>query len=291
MGIVKTLDQELVEEVQESYHTELFNDDLIHPIILSDRDDSIVGRVYYSREEIDRLKGCFYSVTTIIDKVLDKGKGFYMWLGNSPSYESAMEYGDKAATTGNIVHALIMYLVWGETIDTTKGFFDVRKHKLLPIGNEVKKRLMGFLTFCEELSPEIIATELSLYNNRKHRDKYTYEFAGTGDLFCRINGELWLVDVKTGKEYKHSHELQLTAYKILWDSLYGSEYGKIDQIGCLYLSDGWRKKPTYKLKKYNFVPDSWYLTLDLFKYLFPEEPRFRQEFPNTYSLKGEQEDE
>ena len=46
----------------------------------------------------------------------------------------------------------------------------------------------------------------------------------------------------------------------------------------------------YKLKKYTFVPESWYLVLDLFKYLFPEEPRFKKEFPNIYEIKkGEQE--
>ena len=151
---------------------------------------------------------------------------------------------------------------------------------------------MGFLTFCQELEPEIIATELSLYNNRKYRGKHRFTFAGQGDLFARINDELWLIDVKTGKDWKHPHELQLTAYKILWDSLYGKEHGKIDHIACLYLSDGWRKKPTYKLKKYNFIPDEWYMVLGLFNYMYPEEPKFKQEFPNIYEIKqGEQEDE
>ena len=61
-------------------------------------------------------------------------------------------------------------------------------------------------------------------------------------------------------------------------------------MACLYLSDGWRKKPTYKLKKYNFVPDEWYKTYEMFCYLhgkdgYVEKSKFKKEFTNIYTLK------
>ena len=264
------------------------NPELLTSKIPVDKADAHLGRVYYAKSDLEEDRSYFYSVTTIID-CLDKGVGFARWLGNSLSYDHAMEYANEAATVGNMVHAYLMYLVWGEEIDTSKGFYDNNTHQVLPVKNAVKKRLLGFLKFYNELKPNVLATELSLYNDRSYRSKHIYPFAGQVDLVADIGKEKWLIDYKTGKEYKHSHELQLTAYKILWDSLYGAEYGNIDKLACLYLSDGWRKGPTYKLVKYDFVPELWYKTYDLFCYLNGKngtaaKPRFKKDFPNIYNL-------
>ena len=94
--------------------------------------------------------------------------------------------------------------------------------------------------------------------------------------------------VVVGSDVSESSQLpQLTAYKILWDSLYGEEHGKIDKLACLHLADTWRKKPTYKLKEYDFDPEAWYNTLDLFKWLHPVQPKFVDELPTIYELKKE----
>ena len=286
MAIVKTLELDFEKAVEDAYHDAVINDQLIQSKIYADKGNFQLGRAYYRRTKEIVKKGVFWSVTTIIENTIDKGYGFAKWLGDSPSHQHAMDYADKAATVGNIVHALVMFLIWGEEVDTSKGFYDLRKQVKFPIGNKVKKRLMGFMQFCEDLKPELLATELSLYNEYKHNDKYRYEFAGQGDLFCRIDDKLYLIDVKTGKDYK-THALQLTAYKILWDSLYGEEHGKIDKLACLHLADTWRKKPTYKLKEYDFDPEAWYNTLDLFKWLHPVQPKFVDELPTIYELKKE----
>ena len=58
------------------------------------RIDSPHGRAYCDRdsEEADRVY--FHGVTSIINNTMGKGKGYDMWLGNSLSYDHAMEYGD-----------------------------------------------------------------------------------------------------------------------------------------------------------------------------------------------------
>ena len=57
-----------------------------------------------------------------------------------------------------------------------------------------------------------------------------------------------MCDNKTGKPY-HTHGLQLSAYKLLWDSLFPDM--PIDEMWGLYLSDSWIKK-SYTIKKYKF---------------------------------------
>ena len=286
------LDVLSVPEDENSYYPEAINDELINSKIPVDKMDSNLGRVYYERSALEENRNYFYSVTTIID-VLDKGIGFARWLGNSLSYDHAQEYAEKAATVGNIVHALLMYLTWGRDIDTDNGFYDTKSGQILPIQNNVKKRLLGVLKFYDDLKPEVMASELSLYNNRTYKKNFVYPFAGQVDLVAKIDGKIWMIDYKTGKEYKHSHELQLTAYKILWDALYGSEFGKIDNLACLYLSDGWRKGPTYKLAEYDFVPEIWYKVYDLFVYLYGKKgalssPKFKPEYPNIYTLNNKE---
>jgi len=298
VGSVKELQQELQlteAEIQAYYDESVGGKDLISPKVLTDRGECSLGRVYYGRDQVEEERINFLSVTTY-EKVLNKGFGWDRWLGDAPSYKHAMEYANERARIGNIVHALTMYLQWGKEIDCKYGFYDIETSQIIPINDEVKKRLLGFITFYNENNPSLLATELSLYNPRKYRDHYNYPFAGTADMICRMSDKLYLIDLKTGKEYAKMHELQLTAYKILWDSLYGKEHGVIDEIACLYLGDGWRKKPTYKLKKYKFNPDAWYNVIDLFNYINGKngvlELKFREDLPSKYSLiKGENENE
>ena len=103
------------------------------------------------------------------------------------------------------------------------------------------------------------------------------------------DGKIWLIDIKTGKEYKQSHELQLTSYKLLWDHIWGKEIGKIDTLACLYLT----AKGNYKIVEYDFVPYNWFNVYENFEYMLKDKrgnmPKIKEkkELPTKYSLKGE----
>ena len=239
---------------------------------------------FYSQRNVKKKSDKIYlpSVTTIL-KVINKGDGFDRWLGNSLSYKHAMDYANEAATIGSIVHALCMRLLWGESIDTTKGFYDEYTEKDHRLDNRVNKRLIGFCNFIEDLKPVVVANELSLFNPRKYRKEILYPYAGQVDQVYKIDGKFIMCDIKTGAEYA-THGLQLTAYKLIWDGLF-PEY-KIDEIWGLYLSDSWIKK-TYKIKKYTFEPEEWLTAVDLFKWSKGAknlEPRFRKEVETKFEL-------
>ena len=170
------------------------------------------------------------------------------------------------------------------------------------IPDEVKLRLQGFIDFCHEYDPEPIATEISLYCTDVNEDgQLILPWAGTADNIMRITEKnkkgdevtkLWLIDLKTGKEYK-DHELQLTSYKMLWDHIHGEEHGKIDVLACLYLNS----KGKYKVVKTKYVPYVWWNVYMNFEYMLKDKrgnmPKIkeRKELPNLYSLKGDGKDD
>ena len=249
-------------------------------------------RYYYQREEKDpNNRDYLLSVTTWLN-CLSKGIGFNRWLGNSVSYEAAMGYANERAFVGTMVHALCMYLVWGKEVDTSYGFYDQDDSKIKPIPNEAKRRLMAFIDFVDDLKPVPIATEISLYNNEKDEEDLIYPYAGTADQLMMIEGKLWMVDIKTGAEYPKDHQLQLTAYKLLYDSLYADTTGPIDVLACLYL----KKNGKYKIKKYKFIPDVWESVIEVgynyFSDMRGNMPKVveAEDLPIIYTLKEEEED-
>ncbi len=262
--------------------------DIKHP---HKRQDGPLGRLYTQKDEKVAKRAYFYSVTTILDNLLCKGIGWDKWLGGSRSYEDAMQYGKDRAEIGDITHALCSLIAWGEEVDTSIGWFN-KSDQHMDIPDEVKLRLSGFIDFLDEYKPKILATELPLFNPARFKNKYgegwRYPFAGTADYIMIINDMLWIVDIKTGKEHPKNHALQLSYYKILFDSLYGKDLDmQVANLGCLYLT----KTGRYKLRKYKHVPEYCYSTYDLFTYyksnFYGKMPEIKEKEQLPYKYKWE----
>ena len=281
-------------QIKSASYPDLEDRDLVYSKFPLSRLQSANGRVYYPTNVEPEDRTYIYSSTSILGATLRKGIGWDRWLGNSPSYDLAKQYGNERAHIGTMTHALCMYLVWGEIVDTTTGFYNRDTGRIENIPDEVKLRLSGFIDFCKQWQPKNIATEISLYSEDRDKEGLLYPWAGTADNIMKFpDGKLWLIDIKTGKEYRQSHELQLTSYKILWDHLFGEEHGKIDKMACLYLSD----KGNFKLVEHKFVPYNWYNVYENFEYLIKTKtgkmPKIKEkkELPIIYSLKGEETNE
>ena len=257
--------------------------------------DTSKGRVYYQRKAKEEDRAYIYSSTTVLSNTLTKGIGFDMWLGNALSYKDAMSYASERAFLGTMTHAMIMYLLWGETVDTDTGFYNEKTGEIEDIPDEVKLRLQGFIDFYKAMLPTPVATEISLYTDEVDKDgELLFPWAGTADQILKMpDGKIYLLDIKTGREYPRDHELQLTSYKLLWDHIYGEEHGKIDVVACLYLNS----KGKYKLKKYKFVPYNWYNVYENFEYMIRDGrgsmPKIKEkpELPTKYTLKEEESQE
>ena len=59
-----------------------------------------------------------------------------------------------------------------------------------------------------------------------------HKFAGTADIVCKMNGETWLIDLKTSNSIHKSYDLQLASYA---KGLEESRGVKIERTGILWL--------------------------------------------------------
>jgi hypothetical protein len=86
--------------------------------------------------------------------------------------------------------------------------------------------LCKFVDFWETFCPEIIAAEVVMIS-------VSLRLGGTIDIICRINGETWLIDTKTGHGVYPSHELQIAAYATMWNEQNPDYF--IQRTGILHL--------------------------------------------------------
>tara|TARA_B100000424_G_scaffold258149_1_gene239734 strand:+ start:144 stop:1046 length:903 start_codon:yes stop_codon:yes gene_type:complete len=283
--IVMGKSKELDLEEQES--TRIMKFELIDSPIPTITNDLPNGRWYCDIQEKKENRTFLPSVTTILG-AMNKGIGYDMWLGNSLSYKHAMEYANELADIGSAVHALCMRMVWGEEVDTRIDFIN-HDGSIMKLDDRVNKRLVGFIDFIKDYRPRFVATEISLFNPLKDDDgEIVFDWAGQADDIIMVDGKRILLDIKTGKEYQ-SHSLQLTAYKMLWDSIFPDM--PIDELWALYLPEKYRTK-SYKIVKYKYEPEMWLNVYDLWIWQNSKrgkrpKPVFKKELETKYTITEE----
>ena len=104
---------------------------------------------------------------------------------------------------------------------------------------DVWKMILRFSDFWNTIKPELLASEIHLLN---HEHKY----AGTCDLVVKIDGKIWLLDIKTSNSLHTSYNLQLSAYAEAWNSYYPEE--KIEHVGIIWLKSSKRGKKEGKIQ-------------------------------------------
>jgi hypothetical protein len=198
------------------------------------------------------------SVTTMIGKVLSKGEIYDRWMGNQPSYQAACDTRDKAAKRGTLVHTLCENYLKGERVYSDD--------------KEIAKRMMSFDHWVHKHNPKIIALEPKLI----HKD---VPFSGTADIICEINGQMTIVDIKTGMAHDE-HQLQLMCYKRLWDHICPSK--PIKKMYGLYLKGTWITKVEPQFKEYKDNPFVIKALYDLWTWKVKGGPRKEKPFDTTF---------
>lgn len=172
-------------------------------------------------------KGAYPSPSTILERVQgDPAAGLTARIGQ----EAADVHMGLAQERGTRVHkACELWVIY----HITKGIGAEDAEE--QAGNEALLHapdwayFRGFINWWETFNPEVLATEMFLINR-------TLKYAGTCDLIVRINGELWLIDIKTGVT-RVKHGLQVKFYQEAWHNMVKFEGGTREpmRMGGLYL--------------------------------------------------------
>lgn len=158
----------------------------------------------------------YFSVTTIL--AIKHNPWLWHWKMKLGKEESD-RIGNEAAEKGTRVHRRL------EQMLSKKVFKTVPK--------DLKPYIEAFNNWYEQCQPELIESEKYLYS-----DKYGY--AGTADLICWIDGELWLIDFKTSKAIYDEYGLQVRAYGYAFQEMTGVKVRTaILQLG-LPTKKGWK---------------------------------------------------
>lgn len=226
---------------------------------------TILDQRFYTKDN----ENFYPSVTTVLQSY-PKGFGYEKWLKeNGEDADSILK---EAGEQGSKVHDGIDQIIKGEQVMWTHQLVDTYQLRTIEsheqfvrdkedgnIGKYLKEvqifsllewqMLLRFAEFVTLFNPEFEANEMNMIVDE-------LKLGGTLDIVCMINGERWLIDTKTSNYIHKSHEIQLSAYKKMWDTLNPSM--PIDRVGILWLKaltrgadskgksiqgQGWQLKP------------------------------------------------
>jgi hypothetical protein len=177
-----------------------------------------------------RRNGKYYPSVTYVLGYYPKGKFFENWL---KQVGFASDYiVKKAAEEGTQVHELCEAYLNGEEL---KFLDDKGRPQHNP---DVWQMFLRFVEFWELFKPTLIETEVHLFSD-------ILKVAGTCDLIVEINGEIWLLDLKTSNQLQLTYELQTAVYGQCYEECFGK---KIDRYGILWLKSSKRKAATGKMQ-------------------------------------------
>jgi hypothetical protein len=150
-------------------------------------------------DELDTLVAMMSRPAKPRERVLEKNrrKEARAWLRQA--HEEAR---DRAAAAGTAVHRAAEL---GATPSTVEDYTDPDSGVVIA-AEDIRPKLRQYLAWLEESGAKVIHQERQVWN-------LSLGYAGSFDLMVRFpNGELWIVDIKTGNATYSDHVLQQVAY-------------------------------------------------------------------------------
>tara|TARA_R110000787_G_scaffold92391_1_gene194251 strand:+ start:1974 stop:2750 length:777 start_codon:yes stop_codon:yes gene_type:complete len=163
-----------------------------------------------------RRNGNYYPSITYVLQYYPKGKFFEDWLkkvGYSSEYIMR-----NAGDEGTQVHEMIEDYLNGKELN----FLINSQPMYKPL---VWQMFLRFVDFWEEHNPKLIETEVHLFSDE-------LKVAGTCDMVCEIDGELWIIDFKTSNHLQTTYDLQTAIYGKCYEECF---HKKADRYGVLWL--------------------------------------------------------
>lgn len=183
----------------------------------------------------DRIakKHTAYSVTSIL-KILDKGEGITRWAVRlAQEGKDWQDERDSAGTRGQSIHDALERLAR-----------DNAAPALWDYPADDRGYVQALSAWWLDHKPEVIQTEVIVAHPE-------LDYAGRFDLLCRIDGKVWLVDLKTAKRVYREAHLQLAAYAAAMDAC---GYDPPERMGVLRVG----KDGAYEFARSWATPDHWF---------------------------------
>ena len=170
---------------------------------------------YYKRN------GEYYPSITYVLSCYPKGKFFQDWLkkvGYSADYIVK-----KAGADGTQVHEMIEDYLNGKELNFLENG--------IPLYDPfIWQMFLRFVDWWETHKPTLLETEVHLFSDK-------IKVAGTCDLVCEIDGEVWIIDFKFSNNLQTTYELQTAIYTECYKECFNK---MADRQGILWLKSSKR---------------------------------------------------
>lgn len=133
-----------------------------------------------------------------------KSLGFYKWLANT-GWDESQAIKEAAGNKGSRVHKAIEDLTKGEEVKIDDKYTDAEE-EMAELTAEEYEAILSFVEWYKANNPKILHTEHTVINESEG-------YAGTIDLICEIEGQVWIIDLKTSQSIWPEYEIQISAYK------------------------------------------------------------------------------
>lgn len=234
---------------------------------------NFLDRRVYKRDE-----GSYYPSVTTILQYMPKNKFFDNWLKDvGHSADLIMR---KAGKEGTQVHEAAEALVLGKEVNWIDDYGNAKYSQI------VWEMILKFYDFWSTHKPKLISTEEFVFSDK-------FKYAGTADLLVEMDGETWLLDLKTSNNLHRSYNLQLAAYAKAIEETKGI---KIQRTGIIWLKANTRsaskKKGVYQGKGWQIKSiDEIDYNFDLFQTIYklylldnPKTEPIYKSYPTTLKL-------
>jgi ATP-dependent exoDNAse (exonuclease V) beta subunit len=164
----------------------------------------------------------YYPSITSVLQFFPKNKFFESWLKDVGHNSDIIVR--KAADEGTQVHEAIEAYLQGKQISWLNEFGQAN------YSLDVWKNILKFDEFWKQVKPILIESEIHLFSDEA-------KIAGTCDLVLEIEGEKWILDIKTSNSLHTSQDLQIAAYAKMWNESFEE---KVTRTGILWLKSAKR---------------------------------------------------
>ena len=196
-------------------------------------DDCVVNNAFNGRW-YEIAEGTYVpSVTTMLKGGTPKDEWFYKFLitASEGNYEKYLKGNSEASRVGIRTHDIIEHLLSG------------REYTFEKTDREVQRAVTSFITWWSTAgikSKDFLAIEDFLYSTELKEGELKYPYAGKPDLITKMPDPknpkkkiVALIDWKTSKRPDDpSYGLQLSCYKMLWDSTHKEPIDKMYVVWC-----------------------------------------------------------
>ena len=162
---------------------------------------------WYSKKNVDKKTGLpsyeYFPSVTWKAGYYPKGIAFYKWLANK-GWDEAESIKETAGAKGTKVHNATEDIDKGTEINIAETkYLNPITEKMEELSLEEVICLKSYIDALDEFKPEVLATEIIVFGK---------SYAGTVDRIWRMNGEIWIIDLKTSQYVWEEYKIQLNYY-------------------------------------------------------------------------------